>query len=250
MATLLTDVTIEEVSLVDEPANPHAQILLMKRKPKCDKADCDGSCEECMADAESKSARKPKGESMAEDLATVQAELAKARADSDAKIEALTKRLDEQAANTAKVEAELAKAKEAADANAAKATEFEKRANEERDARELSECIALGKSRYGTLPLAEDEKGKLIKALKTKLTTEEYAAVTKLFESHETALKQLRVPPGSTGSANEGSAYGKIQTMAKARAEKDGITLSKAMIAISRENPDLYREAQSEGRAN
>lgn len=52
MATQLVDVKLEEISLVDNPANPGAYILLTKaQKPSMCKMDgampCDGSCEDC-----------------------------------------------------------------------------------------------------------------------------------------------------------------------------------------------------------
>jgi hypothetical protein len=249
MATQLRRITLKRVSTVDDGANQHADILMIKSI--CGKAGCDGSCEACK-DAESKSARKNKGESMAEDLATVQADLAKARADSEEKIAALTKRLDDQAVEAAQVKADLAKAKADAEANATKAAQAEEIAKSEREARMLTECIAIGKSKFGNIPGKDEEKGALIKTLKQKLTVEEYAEVEKLFVSHEAALKQLGNPPGTSGSttAGGGSAYDRMQSLAKARQAEKNIDFSKALSQITTENPDLYREYLVERRAN
>jgi hypothetical protein len=206
-----------------------------------------------MTEKSAKAARK--GEPMEQNLETVQAELAKAKADGEstkAALEALTKRLDEQAAKNATLEADVAKANAAAAENATKAAQAEEVAKSEREARMLAECIAIGKSKFGTLPLKEEEKGALIKTLKQKLTVEEYAEVEKLFVSHEAALKQLGNPPGTSGSttAGGGSAYDRMQSLAKARQAEKNIDFSKALSQITTENPDLYREYLVERRAN
>lgn len=344
MATQLTEIKLDRVSMVDAGANQHADILLAKRKDdmKCmkEKPGCEGNCEECMTvkvrvsetlkakeslkhtvemvslavhqkynpktpddmagwinlldvtddsaifeqkgqsyrvpytmqsgsdgkmtcslgekvpvevvyrDIKSAKAATRKGEFMAEDLATVQAELAKARADSDAAIAALTKRLDEQAAQSAKVEADLAKAKADAEKNATEAAEFKKKAIDAAEKQRLVECIAKGKSTYGAVNLEDEKKGALIKSIEDNLPEEDAKEVMKIFASHNAAVIALGKAPGVGGAASSDAngPYQKLQSLAKARASEKSIPFSKARAEVYVENPELYAEYMAERR--
>ena len=129
------------------------------------------------------------------------------------------------------------------------ADEAAKAARIEKDLRLLGEFKDVAKRRIPALSGSDDEKAKLIKSLHDNLPSEEAESVMKMLEAGNTAIASHFSPVGVSGAAGASDAYGKIQAMAKAHAEKTGLSFAKAKQAVLDEHPELYDQYQAERRA-
>lgn len=125
----------------------------------------------------------------------------------------------------------------------AKATAAETLAKSERDTRQKVEFEKRAESEFGALPGTAIEKG-LVLASISKLSTEEQAGISKLLVAGNEAIKQLGISKGSDQPATGGDAWGKIESLAKAKVEKSDkkITFEKAVTEVMKEDPKLYND--------
>lgn len=192
---------------------------------------------------------------------------AKKVADLEVQVADLTKKLE---AETAKV-TELTKAKEAIEKDEViKVGETEVRKSvvgdgvfavikaqqaeiaKERDAREIAELTKAAETAYGSLPGEPIAKAKALRAV-SKLGDEDKAVVEAMLKAGEAAMKAGFNTIGKAGgSIAEGSAEDKLDKLAKAKAEKDGVPFAKAYDEVlkSEDGKRLYNESLNEARAN
>jgi len=142
--------------------------------------------------------------------------------------------------------------KAAQDAEKARADEFAKAAKAEKDLRLLGEFTAVAKTRLGNLSGTDSEKGALLKSLSENLPQEEYDRVVKLMEAGNAAMANQFEPVGASGSAGANTAQGKLEALAKAKANDKSISFAKAMKEVSLDpaNKLLYQDALAERRAH
>lgn len=112
-----------------------------------------------------------------------------------------------------------------------------------------ADAIALGTAQqqvqdeYATLPGELAAKAQAVMTLKT-MPEAERTTLEAMLAAGEAALKTQTKPQGHGAPGAEGESAGdKLTSMAKARAQKDGISQVEAYNLVSTENPDLYADA-------
>lgn len=138
-------------------------------------------------------------------------------------------------------DAAIAKATADAEAASKAAAEAIKKADEETARRETAEAIQKAKAEYPNLPGSDEEKGAIMRTL-AGLPDVVQKAVTTIMKAANEAMAKTFVEVGSTDPLT-GSAYQKMEAMAKERMAKD-VTLTKeaAITLVAKDNPDLYAE--------
>jgi chromosome segregation ATPase len=247
---MLTDIVLEEVSLVDSPANEGARIMLFKR------------------DAEPPTgAAKPRkeGDSMTPEelekkLGDIEAELAKAKqdlADATARAEKAEADLKAEVAKHATppaqepIEKRIAELPEDIRAHL-QAVESErntlkKTADDAEAARKVAEAeaskaafIKQAETDIPSLPGTPEEKGALLQAASGKLSKEEFDALLGMLKAGSAALAAGFSEAGR--KVVETDVEKRLDTMAKEIAAKDKISYAAAYTKALQANPELYAE--------
>lgn len=225
----LTNLKVNEVSLVDDGANQLADIVLAKRN----EVDAAANPEEETTMAEEKTVETTKAAEPVDINKAIEAALAKERAD-------FQKQLDAEKANVAKAQADAAQAK--ADADIAKAA-----VEVEKDKRETLEFSKRAETELPNLPGASVEKGLVLKAIEGLPDAIKVSALAML-KAGDTAMAKSFTVIGKSGTGTAGSATEKLETLAKERAAERKISLAKAKDQILTEQPELYTESRAEER--
>lgn len=237
MAKLLTDLVIDRVDLVDEGSNSEAFIKLYKRRTTS------MNFEELL-------------KSLPEDQATlITAEIAKAKTAADVEIKKAKAETETAKAETATVKAEAEKA----------TSEVEKSKSTEEIIKSLDPAVqAIFKSLEDkktaaeaiAKQLKEDQekeeavaKAKELKALpadEAKLVEIAKSASPEVYEILKAASKLIADSEvlKEKGNNNKGEvdAWSKIEKAATDLAKKDGLTQAKAIAAVIKEQPELYKD--------
>lgn len=232
MATQLTSLKINEVSIVDDGANQLAAIVLAKRAGQPDGEQHTEQEKKIMAE---------KTEPVVEKTAPPVVDIQKQIDDAVEKHRVeMQKQVD--AAN-------IAVAKAQADATAAQEI-----AKQEQDKRETLEFTKQATSDIPNLTGTPEEKGAVLKAIYGKLSEAERDGVMKLLKAGDAAQKKAFAPIGGSPRGDDGGdAKSKLESLAKVRAKEKGISFSKAIAEVSVEETELYSQAQAErlqGRAH
>lgn len=278
MAKELLDLVVDEISLVDSPANPGAQMLIFKRLEKneqegyvtCSKCGAQAmkgatECPKCGAPMNNPAAEPPKEKRMDE----LKAQLAKAEADLKAAEELANeeqKKRETAETEVATLKAELAKAKQTPEEVekaklAALPAEVRKRLDEQaaeiakmRDEREDVEFTKRASAMKLTATTAEKFAPVLKRLAKGKATAEDVAELERVLkaqaEQARQGLKALTTELGS-GGFEGGSPDAESQMLAKARQlqrdEKD-LSLSDAIAKVATTDAELYARYTAEKR--
>jgi len=132
---------------------------------------------------------------------------------------------------------------EKAQAEAAEATAI---AKAERDARLNREFLAKAES----LPFVPGEtkrKADILKSASASLTPEDYIELETMFKSmNEVISKSAMFKSIGSSAFDEGSPQGKVEKLAKTRADEKSISYEQAYTEVLNENPDLYEEMEME----
>lgn len=132
------------------------------------------------------------------------------------------------------------------DANA-KAAEAEAIAKAERDARLNREFLAKAES-LPFVPGEDKAKADVLKSAAALLPDEQYQELEKMLSSmNEMLSKSEFLKTAGNGVASEDSATGRLEALAKSRANEKGVSYEKALDEVLSENPDLYAESMKEG---
>lgn len=225
---ILHKIRLDRIAAVDYPCQEGARAVLIKR------ADPDAIAlnkEAEVADIAEITKRAEAAEAQV-------AELTKKLADA----EALAKRADDEILKVG--ETEIRKSAVGAEMFA-----FAKAQNEAlAKAREEAELTSLAKrasTEFGALPGTDIVKARILKAA-SAMPEEVAKALEAALSAGNAAMKLGFEKAGMVGGAPSGSAQDEINTLAKARAAKDGISFAKASVLIMDENPELYKRADAE----
>ena len=226
MAQRLTNLRVKFVSCVDDGANQLADIVLAKRNDV--ETGAANSSKENHMEQKPDTVETNKAAPEPVDIAKlVAAEVEKARAD-------FQKKLDE-------ANAEIAKAKQAA-------SDAEKAALVEKDARETLEFTKRAESDIPHLPGENIVKGKVLKTLSNKLTAEEMAEVVKLLKAGDAAVSKTFASVGYSGSGSSGD-HSTLETAIEKYATEKNLSRGVAAYEFMKtaEGKRLYQESKREG---
>ncbi|MFO0271382.1 MAG: hypothetical protein ACK53W_12710 [Gemmatimonadota bacterium] len=277
MPTLLTDLVLDEVSLVDVPANPGARMLIYKRAageaadPRTQESQMADKFSVC-PDCTTKAACVGKGMCM---KAGKESDMSKtdtgdmSPAELAAALDAAHASVDTLKADLAKRDAEIATLKAAAGkeadvdkkADPAVPAEVQKRLDDmqkavddanaivkaEREERAKIAAIAKAERDYPNLPGDPIEKGGALAAL-SALPEAARTTIEKMLVAGNKAIGDAMVEKGSGGGADAGTAEAKLNDLARKRAGEKGEPFAKAYQAVLDENPKLYGEYVAEKR--
>jgi len=223
MVRLIKELRLDEISAVDYPAQEGARAVIMKRDVNRE----------------------------ADDVADI-AEITKRAEAAEAKVAELTKKLEAAEAIAKRADEEVLKVGETEIRKSAVGAEmfaFAKAQNEAlakaRDEAELSTLAKRASIEFGALPGTDIAKAKILKAA-AGMPEDVAKALTDALSAGNAAMKLGFEKAGMSRGAPVGSAQDEIDTLAKARAAKDGISFAKAATIIMDENPELYKRADAE----
>jgi hypothetical protein len=245
----LTKLRINEVSVVDSPANVQAEILIAKRH--------DGGAD------------RSQNPHMEDHVMTLE-ELTKKLEAAEAAVATLTKRAEDAEANAAtltkradEAEAEVKKAKEAASAAEdgedpilksldpsvrAYIEGIKKDADEAKDAvakaadaRVTAEYVTKAATFTGLPGVTGESFGPVLKRVLGGATDEDQAAVLDVLTKASDAVKKsLTKPIGEAGRVEKSDAEAEMDAKAHEIAKRDGTTFALAYRKALNDNPDLY----------
>ena len=239
--TWLKNLRLNEVSLVGQGANQHANVCLFK------------SADDPLPNKEGHMADKTELEKALDDLAKAQGDIAglnlkvsgldtdltKAQADLRSRERDLTDTrtdLTRELTKNADPEEELLKGM----SEPAKAAFLAQKATNEKLVKRLEKDFA-------GLPVKADDFAPIMKMAKANLDDEQMTELNRILKAGSEALKDLEVMKGlSNGGQAPTSAEDKLEKMAKERAGKDNITFEQAYSKVLNDNPDLYLDFDSE----
>jgi hypothetical protein len=159
-------------------------------------------------------------------------------------VEALEKRAAQAEANAAGEIAEVRKRMEELEKRAREAEEIAKREREERVTKQFIEKAAA----YKGLPVQPEEFGKVLKSLAEK-APDEFAKLDEVLRAADEAIAKgkLFAELGGNGRS-EGSAYAKLEGIAKAKVAESGgqLTFAQAFQKACQEHPELYLQYKEE----
>lgn len=242
----LTKLRLNEISLVDMPADPNATITIFKRgDPTMDPEEI-----KKQLDAATKSI---------EDLTKRAEDAEKARDELEGKLEEMTKRAEAAETRVSKAKAgeedDLEEILKGADpamrdhmiklhkANVA----AQKRLAEMDEEREIAKAVAAVKSDYQHLPIKPENFGPVLKRMSGTMSEEDFAEVKRVLKAADHAMLTATTMSGPGGYAiAKGTAETRLDSMAKERAEKTGVSFAKAYTEVMRDNPDLYNQYKAE----
>lgn len=250
----LLDLSVDEVSLVADPANDQARVLITKaaqgmKCPDCGAMNKEGAvkCAKCGYDM--KKAAKPEGDNMAD----LEKDL---KAAEDLAAEEQTKRISAEAEVT-KLKAEVAELKKAADTPEviekrkleALPAEFRKRLetaeaailkSNEREADQVA--FTKVKESFGNLKGKTEDTAKLYRKATSSMTEDEVKALDELLKSASEAMKANLFSERGRPDAREGGdpvaeMDAKVAEIMKAN---DKLTYTEALKKAAKDNPALY----------
>lgn len=245
MAKLLTDLVIDRVDLVDEGANSEAFIKLYKRR------NTRMNFEELL-------------KSLPEDQATlITSEIAKAKADADVEVkkakDAATAEVDAAKADADAAKAETAKVKAEAsgDVEKSKSTEdviksldpevqaiFKSLEDKKTAAEAIAKQLKEDQEKEEAIVKAKDLKALPVE--ESKLVDIAKSASPEVYEVLKAASKLIAdseiLKEKGNNSKGDTDAWSKIEKAAVELTKKDGITQAKAISAVIKEQPELYKE--------
>lgn len=223
MVRLIKEFRLDEISAVDYPAQEGARAVIMKR---------DGNRE-------------------ADEVAEI-AEITKRAEAAEAKVVELTKRLEDAEALAKRADDEILKVGDAEIRKSVAGPEMfallKSQAAEVAKARDEAELTALAKrasTEFGALPGVDVMKARVLKAA-SAMPEDVSKALTEMLTAGNAAMKLGFEKAGMGRVAPVGSATEELDTMAKARASKDGISYAKAYDLVTQENPEIYKRADAE----
>ncbi len=102
------------------------------------------------------------------------------------------------------------------------------------------------------LPIKGSDFAPILKSVSASLDDDQMTELRRVLKAGSDALSDIETLKGlSTGGKVETTAEGKLDTLAKAKAEKDNISFAKAYTAVLTANPDLYAQYTTErGKSN
>lgn len=243
MPNRLSDLEIDEVSLVDRPANPLSKVLLFKR-------DTSGEEDEILGtDNGADYSSMTKEETMPEDTGTVeltpeyvesleemvlqlQDELAAVKKSADDGKEDVLKNLDPKVAD--EVLTRIAKAE-------ARAAESEAIAKAERDTRITREYLTKAETKMEHLPGTASEKASILKGLNDIDTDLANKVEQMLISANEQAALGAIDDELGRDVLGDSTAMGEIEKLAKSlQASNSDLTYEQAVDKALSENPALY----------
>lgn len=279
----LTDLAFSEVSLVDAPANPGARVVMFKSgskpagsdgdqnegtDPMADEAKKIADLEKSIADLkkanedtaaklEKAEAAKAEAETIAKMSTGEREHLATLKGDDRAAFLAMTPAKRRKAAAEAAEDEEVLKVEGVeirksviGDAQFAiiksQQARLDKQAEDIAKANEKAELATLKKradDEFSHVPGSTDDRAAMLKAVAgmTEPLRKSFEAV--FVQSQKLAKAAFARVGHGGGNADEASAIGKLDSLAKARAKEKTISFEKAYDEVTRENPALYREA-------
>jgi hypothetical protein len=218
MATL-TELEIEEVSLVDAGANPESHIVLYKRK--------DDVVEEVVKEESSAVSAEDVGAAPVIEAPEVKVTSGANDEGADEGDVQMRKRLDAYEAETIALKKQLAELRESAERKEAYSKAAVFNAVPGAGSEELSAMIYEA----GALPVAA------------------YETLMNVLSATQKAMGTLLVPKGQEVQAFEGgSAEEKIESLVKSVQQREGIPRPQAMAKVCADNPDLYRQFRTDKR--
>jgi predicted nucleic acid-binding Zn-ribbon protein len=241
MPTLITDLVIERVDLVDDGANSEAFIKLYKRRKELDHMNFDEILKELKA----------------EHVEAITAELAKAKAevpeDVCAKMASTDAELEATKAELAEVKETVNKAKEetSSDEDVIKSLDpaVQELFKSMTAQKEAAEAIAkqLNEQKVEEEAITKAKELKSLPADEKTLVMIAKTATPEVFEVLKAASKlvedsEILKEKGSASTTNTQDAWAKIEKAAIDIATADNITQQKAIARVIKEQPDLYRE--------
>jgi len=256
MPKVLRNLILDEISLVDVPANPGAQVLLFKRDTSKEQDMPDDAIKgltpeqlETVDKAEkllkAHDDLSTKFEKLEEEREFLKTELQKA---SD-RLKELEKAAAENDDDDEVVKVELPEAvRKQIEATEQESSELKKRIEKMEEEKRTSEYIAKAEI-LKNLPLVAKEFGPvLMRVALNKSTDEDIEALEKvLTAANERADELLKVAGSDTPEANEGSALVKLEKAAAALIDKDPeLSEATAFAKATERNPALYTQYLAE----
>lgn len=257
--TLLRDLVLKEISLVDRPANEGARITIFKRDASSDSNGVDP--------AGRKAGIQKKGEEMPDDnkkvtdleeevksLKAKLAEYQKRAEDAEAKVTEVTKAKDAAANDeVVKIDDKTEVRKSVVgDATFAVIKAQQAQIAHERSARELVEVAKRAETEFGNFPGEAIAKAKALVSL-AALPEEPRKTLEEMLKAGNAALGKSFTSIGSSGHSPSfgGSADEQLDNLAKAKAKEENIDFHKAYDAVlaSPEGKRLYNESLGDARA-
>lgn len=243
MATRLQNLVLEEVSLVDRPANPGARVALFKRDtPGGDSVteqELKKKNEELSTSVDSLTKAniefKTRAEKAEAELATVKSDLAKAQ-------EAVAK-ADPETAKKALLASMPPAAREAFEKQAQEQIDLRKRLDEVEKRHAAVEFEKVAKANFGNLDTSS--VASVLQTAKASFTEELYKKLTDLLGSANTAVGSLFKSTGR-GTDNSGTAYDAISKKAEEIQKRDNCDFNDAIEKVAREHPDLMRNYEAD----
>lgn len=247
----LSDIRLDEVSLVDVPANDAARVVLFKRN-----------------DTEMKASTRKAANSEKEGQTMTLDELQKAVEKFTPRFEALEKSRDAEKTRADTAEAELAKLRkqhtqppedkrtdaekliaklEGDTATSVKKLQddneaLRKRHDEmERDNRLTKAAVEIG-AKYPNLPMSGREAAQVLE----KLGKDEAASMETMFASSNAAFGEILREHGTSIASDGSDAVAKLTKAAREIQKAEKLTLADAIERAEQEHPELVREQQSE----
>lgn len=230
--TKLKDLHLFEVSKVDDPANQHAEFLLLKRNTEANMAN--DPVEEMKAAAQAIVDLKKNNEALAAEVAA----LKKAAINPEAAQAEIEKALP--AAVRDQLET-LRKANEAAMIQLAAMA----------DEREIAKAISETALEFGHLPVKADELGPVLKRAMGALKADDMVVLRRVLKAANTAIHDATRSVGYTAARAANSAEAAMEAAAAAIAKAENVSLAKANVLAMERNPALYAQYLTErGAAN
>ena len=126
---------------------------------------------------------------------------------------------------------------------------LEKRLAEADEQAKLAEIAKSFDKEFSGLPTKGEDVAPIMKAVYGVLDEDQAKELRRLLKAGSEAMTELLKISGMTGSGHDHLTKGaeaEIDTLAKARAEKEGISYAKAYSAVLTDNPALYEKYRAE----
>ena len=125
---------------------------------------------------------------------------------------------------------------------------LEKRLAEADEQAKLAEIAKSFDAEFSGLPTKGSDMAPILKSVYGVLEEEQATELRRVLKAGAEAMTELLKVHGMTGGGNTqaAGAEAELDKLAKARAEKDGLTFAKAYSAVVTENPSLYEKYRAE----
>lgn len=242
MANLLTNVVVQEVSVVPFGANNEKFLLVKEQIPN------DNQKSPFWLKKYVEESNKKEVDNMVVDEAQLKKEFDDKLSIEKAAFEAEKQKLEKEKADIVAEKAALSKQledqKKEADAKDAIAKEALKIAKEEKDARILKEKVDIAKESMSTLGDSK-EIGALLKAAEEKLEAKEFEALSKILVGADEKIRKgdLFKEAGTDNTqSTEGNIFEKINKMATEVMAKEKVDYGTAISKVFEQDDKLYNE--------